>query len=314
MPLLRCVLGLSLTILLPLTALADQLQIRGRISRIDLKKKEIVVQGLGPTRGQSVKMRVTADTQILFAGKPIQLAELDIGKRVKVLYDDEDGRCVAQCIRAGELQRVLGGLMEAAAQSGLGGQGGLGGLGGLGGRRPAAPVEPAEPGDVPPVPGEPPPTPPEPPAAAPGAPAAPPAAKDVVTGRVVRVSGKERLLVIRAAGADRDTTIVVPARVAISKGEDLVELTGLKEGDTVTIKTQKKDGKLTAVSVEVGPARAARKGQAADDPDAVPAVPPRRNRPRTISRLREILMMVDQALQQMEKDQGPAQDNDNEGP
>jgi hypothetical protein len=66
----------------------------------------------------------------------------------------------------------------------------------------------------------------------------------------------------------------------------------LKEGETVTVKTQSQKGKLTAVSIQVGQAEPAKSN-----------VPPRRN---LIPRLRQALQMADELLREMEEQRKPA--------
>jgi Cu/Ag efflux protein CusF len=270
---LRYALGLSLALCLPLTALADQ--VRGLITRIDLKKKEVVIEGrgLGPARGQMLRLRVDADTQVFVGGEPAKLEDLQIGKRVRVVFEHQGKQAVAQTIRVPDLRKVVGAI-----------------AGAVGGAPPADPDPDAAPPE-------------------PGAPATPPPPDaNTVTGTLQRVALTDRELVVIGPGSKgprTETTVAVLEKVAIKRGEGAVAFDTLKEGETVTIKTEKRKGRLTAVSIQAGvvPAsssKATPTPPAPEPPDARPPAPPRRqDRPR----LRQALRMLGQVLQQANQNQ-----------
>lgn len=118
-----------------------------------------------------------------------------------------------------------------------------------------------------------------------------------VAGTLQRVSSAEREIVVigpGAKGAETETTIAVPEAAAITREGKKISLDDLKEGETATVKTESRKGKLTAVSIQVGQAAPAK-----------PAAPPRRN---VIPRLRQALRMADALLREMEDQRKPVPD------
>jgi Cu/Ag efflux protein CusF len=123
--------------------------------------------------------------------------------------------------------------------------------------------------------------------------AQPPAAPkegEGVAGTLQRVALTDREIVVigpGTKGAETETTIAVPEETTIMRDGKKISLDYLKEGDTVTVKTESRKGKLTAVSIQIGQAAA-----------VLPAVPPRRN---LIPRLRQALQMADELLRELEQ-------------
>ena len=81
---------------LPLSA-AEML---GVVTRIDLEKKELALDGRGAARGKTLTLVVAEDTRVLFgkqAGAPTDLAA---GKLVRVEYETRDSQQVAVVIHA----------------------------------------------------------------------------------------------------------------------------------------------------------------------------------------------------------------------
>jgi hypothetical protein len=120
------------------------------------------------------------------------------------------------------------------------------------------------------------------------APARPAAAADpnTITGTLQRVAPTERELVVVGPGAkgpETETTVTVPEGVKITKGDKTLTIDVLKEGEQVTVKVDRRDGRPTAVSVHVGPLPAA-----AQRSDVIP-------------RVRMALQIADMILQQMEQ-------------
>ena len=95
---LRFCLGL-LTGLVLVTA-ASGAEVRGRIVRINLDNNELRLDARGPLRGTVLDFTVGPKTQILIGGQPGKLSDLTPGRRVRVLYEERDGKSVAQVIRS----------------------------------------------------------------------------------------------------------------------------------------------------------------------------------------------------------------------
>jgi hypothetical protein len=75
-------------------------EIRGVINKVDLDKKELLLEGRGPrARGQSLTLALGPDTQIQVGSKAGTLADLATGKRAHVFYETRDGRMIATRIR-----------------------------------------------------------------------------------------------------------------------------------------------------------------------------------------------------------------------
>jgi hypothetical protein len=119
--------------------------------------------------------------------------------------------------------------------------------------------------------------------------AAPPKEGDGMTGTLQRVALTDREVVIVGPGAKgprTETTITVPEKTPITRDGKAIAFDALKEGETVTVKTQSQKGQLTAVSIQVGQTAATASAQ-----------PPRRP---LIPRLRQALKLADELLRQME--------------
>ncbi|HTU17086.1 MAG TPA: hypothetical protein VMG10_03425 [Gemmataceae bacterium] len=124
-------------------------------------------------------------------------------------------------------------------------------------------------------------------------PAAPMKEGEGVTGTLQRIGLADSEITVVGPGAkgpETETVIAVPEKAAITRDGKKIALDDLKEGEAVTVKTESRKGKLTAVSIQVGKAAAAQ-----------PAAPPRRN---LIPRLRQALKIADELLREMEE-QGP---------
>ena len=122
----------------------------------------------------------------------------------------------------------------------------------------------------------------------PAAPAGPTDA-NTVAGILQRVAFTDREIVVIGPGAkgpETETTVAVPEGVKIRKGETEVAFNALKEGEPVRVQTEKREGRLSAVAIQVGPG-------------AAPAAMP--ERPNLLPRLRQALQMADKLLEQLEK-------------
>jgi Cu/Ag efflux protein CusF len=214
---------------------------RGRIVQIDPDKKVIRLEGRGPARGAMLEIKVGLKTEILIAGQPAKLEELTPGQRIRVVFERQDGKPVAQVIRSLGLVRLL---QQQPAP------------------RQAAPQLKEGEG---------------------------------VAGTLQRIGLEDREIVVFGPGPkgpQTETIIAVPEKTDITRNGKKIALDDLKEGEAVTVKTEKKDGKLTAVSIQVGQATAAANP---------PATMPRRD---LIPRLRQALKLADELLREMEE-RGP---------
>src|SRR5215831_16014905 len=90
-----------------LTGSAVAVEVRGVISKVDLDKKELVLEGKGKDRGTMFTFPLNDDTRILFGSKAGTAAELSTGKRVRVDFEERDGKKTNVVIHALFLQ--LGG-------------------------------------------------------------------------------------------------------------------------------------------------------------------------------------------------------------
>jgi hypothetical protein len=111
---------------------------------------------------------------------------------------------------------------------------------------------------------------------------------NTLTGTLQRVALTDREIVLLGPGpkgADSETTIAVPEGTPITKDGKTVGLDSLREGEKVTVETENRKDRLTAVSVTSGR----------------PAASARRERRNLIPLLRLGLKMADQVLQGMDQ-------------
>ena len=102
--------ALALTAGLMLAAAAPAAEVRGVVTRIDPDKKELILDGRGiGVRGAVLVFTLPDQTPVLFGDQPGAVSDLGVGRRVRVEYEVNDGRQVAQVIH------VLGGPRPAAA-------------------------------------------------------------------------------------------------------------------------------------------------------------------------------------------------------
>ena len=94
----------------------------------------------------------------------------------------------------------------------------------------------------------------------------------------------------RTIYARNETTLLIPANVKISKDQKSLKLEDLKEGEQVTVRTEKRDGHLVAAEIQTGGAASA----------AMPQQPPPPGNPR-IEKIRQVLKVADWILQQMQE-------------
>lgn len=78
---------------------------------------------------------------------------------------------------------------------------------------------------------------------------------NAVRGILRRVSVSDREIVVVGPGAKgpmTETTVKVPEGTKITREQKVVSLENLKEEETVSVRAEKRDGKLTAVAINVG--------------------------------------------------------------
>jgi hypothetical protein len=94
--------GFVLTVLttLALAAAAGAAEVRGVLSKVDLDRNEITLEGRGKgARGMTYTFAVDKDTQILLGGEAAALKDLAPGKHVRIFYETRGDRTVALTIK-----------------------------------------------------------------------------------------------------------------------------------------------------------------------------------------------------------------------
>ena len=89
---------------LALTGAASAVEVRGVIAKVDADKKELVLDGNGKDRGKTFTFPLTDDTRILLGSKAGTAADLAPGKRVRVDFEERDGKRTNVVIHALFLQ------------------------------------------------------------------------------------------------------------------------------------------------------------------------------------------------------------------
>jgi hypothetical protein len=97
-----------LAAVLMLAGAASAVEVRGVISKVDTDKKELILDGKGKDRGKSFTFPLTDDTRILLGSKAGTAADLSAGKRVRVDYEEHDGKRTNVVIHALVLQLLKG--------------------------------------------------------------------------------------------------------------------------------------------------------------------------------------------------------------
>jgi hypothetical protein len=235
---------------------AGAAELRGVVVKADPNRKVFTIEGRGGkrVRGLIVTFAVDKDTQIRRGEEAGTMADLSVGQRVRVTYDDQGNGPVALVVR---VQQPLSAVL------------------------PALGLQPA--GNGPPPSPQPQPL-----------PLPLPADANTVAGVARHVGVTDREIVVVAAdgkGGETETTIEVPADTKISRDQKPARLEDLKEGQSVVVHMEQKDGKFVAQSIDAGAVQA---------PAATPAPQPKSDKAR-VQRLRMILKMVDFYLQQMDR-------------
>jgi len=277
---IRMLLGLVVA-LVTAPAFADE--IRGTLIRVSPDKQEVAVDVRDRgRRSATMTLRTDPDTQIMLGRKAGKLTDLSVGKRVRVLFEVQNGQPIVRSIIAPAVINLNPALLETlggiAASNGIN-------LGGLLNPNQNAPATGAPP-------------------AAPLVPAVPSA--NGIGGILRRVSRTDRELVILGdpgpGKPPTETTVFVPNEARITRDQRAITLEDLREGEAVVVAAQSKDGRLEAQSVTIG-----QPGPAVGSPAAAPAQIQQMPPDSRIGRIRDALKMLDGILEQLDAQRGPRQ-------
>ena len=139
--------GFGLVALLVATPVFAE-DIRGTLLRVSPDKQEVAVDVRDRgRRSTAMTLHLDADSQVLLGRKAGKLADLVVGKRVRVLYEVQSGQPIARSIIAPGVITLNPQLLETLGNLGAANGLNLGGLlgGPMKGAAPAAPAMPAPP-------------------------------------------------------------------------------------------------------------------------------------------------------------------------
>jgi hypothetical protein len=207
---------LAIAVLILVAGRASAEEVRGIIVKVDPDKKQLVLEGKNRGfKGMVLHLKVRDDTEILVGRKPAKLADLVAGKRARVLFETQGNEPVALRISVADLSAVAEALRNLT--------------GGLQSSEPAPPPgisSEKAPSDL-----------------------------SSVSGTLRRIARTDREIVVVGPGASKnsevETTFLVPDNVTILRGQKLLRLEDLHEGERVTVSGEKKVGKLVAKSIKV---------------------------------------------------------------
>ncbi len=247
-------------------------EIRGTLLRVSPDKQEVAVDVRERgRRSTTIVLKLDADSHVMLGHKAGKLADLVVGKRVRVLYEDQNGQHMARSITAPGVITLNPALLETLGNLGAASGLNLGGLGakGMKAETPAAPI---------------------------------PTTQNGIGGILRRVSRTDReLVVIGNPGPGKppsETTVFVPAEVRITRDQRAIAFDDLKEGEAVVVVAQSKEGRLEAQSVTIGqPVAGAVQAAAPVPAQAMPA-------DNKIARIREMLKLLDGLLEQIDPQKG----------
>jgi Cu/Ag efflux protein CusF len=237
-------------------------EFRGKITKVDPTKKEVVVEGRGSGRGLALSFAVNSETRIQMGREPAKLEDLQAGDRVRLLFESRNNQRVALTINDLSLRRLLPPGDGAA------------------GNAPAGNVPGGNAPPPPPVPQT-------------------PLGPNTITGRLIRVGVTEREIVIvtpaTQGGKETETTLLVPADVKITNDQKALKFEELKTGEQVTIRTEKRDGHLVAANIQSGGQTTAAMPAQQNNPQNNPSDN------RRIEKIRQALKVADWILQQLDQ-------------
>jgi hypothetical protein len=84
----RSVLGLMTALVLAGTGYAAEM--RGVISKVDLEKNELILEGKGKARGHAYTFNLNKDTRVLFGSKQFTVADLAVNRKVVITFDERN--------------------------------------------------------------------------------------------------------------------------------------------------------------------------------------------------------------------------------
>ncbi len=264
-------------------AFADE--IRGTLLRLSPEKQEVVVDVRERgRRTTSYTLRLDGDTQVMLGHKPGKLADLAVGKRVRVLFEVQNGQAIARSIIGPGVITLNPGLLDALGQIGAANGLNLGNLG-IGGMKNNPPLA----------------APPQPVPVA-------PAGQTSVAGMMRRVSRTDREIVIlgdpTGGKPPSETTVFVPSEAQITRDQRPIPFDDLKEGEAAVIMAQPKNGRLEAQAVIIGQAPVAAAPGAPVPLAAPPGAPPMQGDSK-IAKLRDALRLLDGILEQLDQQRQP---------
>lgn len=293
--------------------------IRGTLLRVSPDKQEIAVDvRLRGGRGQTTAITLTIDkdTQILLGRRQVGLADLPVGKRVRVLYEVQNGRQISRSVIGPPVigPEVIGVIGNIAGNSGIPKvkeiTDMIGAIAGNAGGLPQPKSLPAPNGGT--LPG----TLPSPREATTPNGAVPsnggtlPGPRDLngggdaFSGVLRRVARTDREVVVVWGGAngrqEQEATIFVPADARVLRDGKATSLDDLKEGENAVVHAQTKDGKRIATEVAVGRISAEISNNNSQVPVIAPEAAQAPAQDGRITKIRQVLQMIDGILGQFE--------------
>jgi len=262
----------ALLFLLPAVATAGET--RGVIAEVNLARKQLVVdaRGIG-IRGTLMVFTLGDNVAVTVGQQPARLTDLTPGKRVRVTYDVRNNQLVVTGIHSVD----LGGLLQGVQQV----------IPALTSQQKSAPPPPAPPGEAG--------------VQAQVAPAELPAAG--LTGTLRRSAPTEREIIVATQGpaGEQYAVFAVPDNARILRDGQPIAMEALRAEEPVVVRGAKRNGKLTAVTVQVG--QVAQVAPEAAPPAAgnlpMPGQPPAA--PSRIGQIRRVLQIADGVLEMIEK-------------
>jgi hypothetical protein len=73
---------------------------RGRIVQINAEENELQLEARGPWRGTVLDLTLGPKTQIFIGGRPGTRSDLAVGRRVRVVFEQREGKSIARVIRS----------------------------------------------------------------------------------------------------------------------------------------------------------------------------------------------------------------------
>ncbi len=90
--------GWAVVLGLTLTAFAQATEFGGVITSIDLKRKQLRLEGRGDLEGERLTFRLTDATKVRFGTQVGTLGDLEVGRRVRIESTPRDGKAVARVV------------------------------------------------------------------------------------------------------------------------------------------------------------------------------------------------------------------------